>query len=216
MWVGSGVGSKAWKLQGGYAGQPLGVRADEISVPIAVKQGDAPVLPEVMLACLSRQLNVAIHVFKPGLEDLIIRGDEFMAVICRDQRKIADHPAGLRKLPIVSHPNEAEISGEVWEEGELPAANCPERTLAGSRTLASQQAEMRRRLVVELTAIACLLGTFVSAPGMPQGSILSQVFPFGFISHRHSGTDITTEGYLIWIKRCTHHPAIQRRCWFIE
>jgi hypothetical protein len=122
----------------------LAVRADQVTISIAVQEGEAAFVSDEMLAQIFGGDGVTVKLFFPGGEEVIVTLHELAAVGLCDPIEVADHPAGGLEIPLVCQSDEAVSGGDVGKEGKLPAADSTVIPLTVVRTFAGQQLHVGR------------------------------------------------------------------------
>lgn len=175
--------------------EAVGGGAKKVVGPIAVEDGDAAAALLESLAHILRQEVVTVVLFGVFVEQAVVKVDKFLAIGRGDLVQIADDPADLLKVPVVSQPDEAVVGGDVRGEGELTAAEGAEVALAEFRTAARHQVHVAWRLSFHLGHVDGVSGAFIPAQAMPKLGVGLEVSPLFFESNGHCHANVTAKGF---------------------
>ena len=190
------------ELGGIDACESVGGGAEKVVEPITMEDWDAAaVLLEGFAHVLGEEV-VAVVLFGVFVEQVIVEVDEFLAVGGGDLAKIADDPADLLEVPVVSEPDEAVVGGDVGGEGELAAAEGAEVALAEFRTAASHQVHVTGGFSFHFGHVDGVRGAFVSTQAVPKLGVGFEVSPLFFKRDRNCHADIAAEGFAGGVMGC--------------
>ncbi len=154
------------------------------------------------LAHILRKEVVAVVLFGVFVEQAIVKVDKFLAVGRGDLVQIADDPADLLEVPVVSEADEAVVGGDVGGEGELAAAEGAKVALAILGTTARHQVHIARGFSFHLGHVDGVSGAFIPAQAMPKLGVGLEVCPFLFERDGYCHADIAAEGFARVIVGC--------------
>ena len=91
----------------------VGGGAKKVVGPIAVEDRNAAAALLESLAHILRKEVVAVVLFGVFVEQTVVKVDKFLAIGRGDLVQIADDPADLLEVPVVSEADEAVVGGDV-------------------------------------------------------------------------------------------------------
>lgn len=207
LFIGS-IGTKLRELGWRHLPQAFVLGAEQVIPSIAMQDGDAPLQLAELNAHVFRQVIITVVILRVLPQQAVVSLHKFPPEVWRDRSQVADDPAVRFKIPVAGHADKTVVGSDVRKERELAATHAAVFTLAQSRTLASQQAQMLGGICLEQLVINWLGSTLIPAPRMPKGGMPLEIVPFLAVSHRNSITDIAAERLSVGVVRRTHKSAI--------